>query len=439
MARSTLAGLVLVFAGLAMPAAPPPQASPQIKQAGVCSRCHVAQVLEWSAGTRHVSAGTTCQSCHGPSAGHVANERNQVKPDRLPQGDFAVAALCASCHGSGCPKTSQKTGCQSCHHPHALSNPDDRQLRQTAAIEAPGAVLYRTKMAEGERLASVRDWEKAREAFAAAGRARPNDRRAAARLSMAERRLHPERPGLEIVGDEFDPESGFPRRVRVSGLGMEMLLVPGGETDIGSDRWPEAQPVHTVYGEPFYLGKFEVTQKEWAALGMANPSAVKGDQLPVHGISWNDAQEWIVRLNRGTGGAFRMPTEAEWERAARPSGGVSLEDEAWFRANSAIAAGAPSGGFREAGAYAPRAVGLKRPNTLGFFDLRGNVGEWCSSLLRPYPYNSLDGREADTDRAALRAIRGGAFADSAEYLDPAFRHSERPGRRNPWVGMRLAR
>lgn len=431
MARSTLAGLIALLWPLLLGAQQP---SPQLKQAGVCSRCHVAQVLEWSAAAKHTQAGTACQSCHGASAAHVANERNQVKPDRLPRTAAEFTALCATCHTAGCPKSLKKTDCQSCHHPHALANPNDRAMRPSVA---PGSTEYRARWAAGEQAVARADWQAARDAFAAALRARPGDRRTAARLKMAERRLHPAAlPGLEIVGTEFDAESGLPRRVRVAGLGLEMRLVPGGETEIGSEAWRDAQPVHSVYVEPFYLGQFEVTQREWTALGLDNLSEMKGDALPVYGISWNDAREWIARLNARTpGAAFRLPSEAEWERAARLNTGADLEASAWYRANSAVGNAA---GFKESSAYAPRAVGQKRAGAAGFFDLQGNVAEWCASLLRPYPYDARDGREA-ADGDGLRAVRGGAFADSPEYLDPAFRHSERATRRSKWTGLRLAR
>ena len=156
--------------------------SPQLKQAGVCSRCHVAQVLEWSVAAKHVTVGATCQSCHGPSAAHVANERNQIKPDR-------PVPTCETCHAQGCPKTQKNADCQSCHHPHALSNPNDRQLRQSAAAPDPAIEAYKTKMAEGDRLAAIRDWANARAAYRAAKVARPNDRRATSRLQMSDR-LH---------------------------------------------------------------------------------------------------------------------------------------------------------------------------------------------------------------------------------------------------------
>jgi formylglycine-generating enzyme required for sulfatase activity len=437
MARSTLAGLIFFAAVLAAQQQPQESA---FRQAGVCSRCHVVQVLEWSA-SKHPAAGTVCQSCHGKSEGHVINERNEVKPDRLPHGDREVALLCANCHTAGCPKTSRTSGCSSCHHAHALSNPNDKQLRQTATVaEDPRQAEFRRHMAEGDRHVARQDWRAARGAFAAAARVMPDNRRAASRLRMAERRLNPAMPGLEILGDGFDPESGLPLRVRVKDLGIEMLLVPGGDVDIGSERWRDARPVHSVYGEPFYLGKYEVTQEQWSRIGMENPSPEKGASTPVYGISWKEAQQWIVRLNeRVPGGGFRLPTEAEWERAARAGRGTAgaLLEQAWYRENSASGPAGP-GGFRESTAYQPHAVGLKQPNAGGFFDLQGNVAEWCSSLFRPYPYDARDGRESK-DAEGLRVIRGGAFTDSAEYVDPAFRHGARPERRNYWTGLRLAR
>src|SRR5262245_24485214 len=94
------------------------------KAAGVCARCHVVSVLEWGI-SKHVAAKTTCQRCHGPSKDHVANERNEVKPDRLPRG-AQIAKTCTNCHDAGCPKTQQTVSCQKCHHVHALIDPAKR-------------------------------------------------------------------------------------------------------------------------------------------------------------------------------------------------------------------------------------------------------------------------------------------------------------------------
>jgi sulfatase modifying factor 1 len=433
MARSALAGLIFAASLLS---AQPQQQDSSFQQAGVCSRCHVVQVLEWSA-SKHTRAGPACQSCHGPSAAHVANERNQVKPDRLPQDGAAIATLCSSCHTKGCPNTRKQADCQTCHHSHALANPNDRQLRQTATpAEDPRVASFRAHMAEGELQVTRRNWGAARDAFFAAARLQPSHRRAASRLRMSERRLNPAIPGFDILGEDFDAESGLALRVRVKDLGIEMLLVPAGEIDIGSDTWANSRPIHAVDAAPFYLGKYELTQEQWSKVDLENPSPYKGPTLPVHGISWNEAQKWIGRLNaRIAGGKFRLPTEGEWERAARDGEG-DLAERAWFRDNSASASAA--GPFREASDYRPHAVGLKRPNGGGFFDMRGNVAEWCSSLFQPYPYDARDGRES-LNADGLRVIRGGAFTDSAEYLHPSFRHGDRPARRNHWTGLRLAR
>jgi formylglycine-generating enzyme required for sulfatase activity len=291
-------------------------------------------------------------------------------------------------------------------------------------------------MADGETAVAARQWTRARDAFQQALKIRPSDRRAASRLLMTERRLSPGIAGFEMLGEDFDAGSGLPMRVRVTGLGLEMRLLPGGDFDMGSDLLRASQPVHTVHIEPFYLATEELSQKLWNQLLNENPSVYKGDILPVHNISWQDARKAIEQLNARTPGAgFRLPTEAEWEYAARGSGQV-LADIAWYRDNAATA-GAKDG-FRESDAYAPRPVATRQPNRWGLYDLLGNVGEWCSSLLRPYPYDAADGRESLGD-AGLRAIRGGAFADSAASLDPALRHSERPTRRLPWNGMRVAR
>jgi formylglycine-generating enzyme required for sulfatase activity len=253
-------------------------------------------------------------------------------------------------------------------------------------------------------------------------------------LKACERRLKPGLPGFEIVSKDWDTRTGLPVEVRIAGLDIALVLAPGGEMDIGSDRFAGARPVHTVRVEPFYLGKFEVTQGEWKALMGSNPSAhqdkdfANPDRMPVEQVSWEDAQSFVRKLNeRVAGGGFRLPTEAEWEFAARAGESFSPEGlarVAWFNA--------------PAQAFAPLPVGSKQPNKLGLFDMQGNVWEWCSSIYLPYPYDASDGRESPTG-PGLRVLRGGGFADTADLLDPGMRHGERPQQRLPWNGMRIAR
>jgi formylglycine-generating enzyme required for sulfatase activity len=181
--------------------------------------------------------------------------------------------------------------------------------------------------------------------------------------------------------------------------------------------------VHQVRIEPFYLARHELTQDEWQAILGSNPSGHQGPSFPPTGrwpverLSWEDVQGLVRALNeRMDGGGFRLPTEAEWEYAARAEG----------ESNEAF------------GLSAPRPVEQGTPNRLGLFDLAGNVREWCSSRLAPYPFTAGDGRENLAD-SGLRVLRGGAFIEPAAWYDPAVRHGERPSRRLIWNGLRLAR
>jgi formylglycine-generating enzyme required for sulfatase activity len=410
------------------------QIDQQLKEAGVCARCHVVSVVEWGM-SGHRKAATDCVACHGSSRGHVADERNNVKPDRIPRA-AAIAALCATCHKAGCPQTRKTADCQTCHHVHALLDPNkppsskDERLQQLTLKWQASA----RHVAEGERLFKAEQWEKAQSEFQAALRDQPGNRVASERLKACERRLKPGLPGFEIVSKDWDTRTGLPVEVRIAGLDIALVLAPGGEMDIGSDRFAGARPVHTVRVEPFYLGKFEVTQGEWKALMGSNPSAhqdkdfANPDRMPVEQVSWEDAQSFVRKLNeRVAGGGFRLPTEAEWEFAARAGESFSPEGlarVAWFNA--------------PAQAFAPLPVGSKQPNKLGLFDMQGNVWEWCSSIYLPYPYDASDGRESPTG-PGLRVLRGGGFADTADLLDPGMRHGERPQQRLPWNGMRIAR
>jgi formylglycine-generating enzyme required for sulfatase activity len=429
--------IVLLLAALAAHAQNSTDPS-RIREAGVCSRCHVAQVLEWST-SRHTKASVNCQNCHGPSSAHVANERNEVKPDRLPHA-AAIAGLCQTCHAQGCPKTSRRDSCESCHHPHALFNPNQsKELQSVRFVEDTRLQQFETRLRQGERFIAGADWARARTEFEAALRLYPNHLHAGSRLALTKRRLAPGLPGFETIGDRFDADTGLPLRVRVTGLPIEMVLIPGGDVDLGDDNLPASRPVHTASLEPFYLATTELTQSVWLLLEQTNPSTHPGGKLPVHNVSWADGQRWIERLNtRVAGGGFRMPCESEWEFAARS--GTSEGDlavRAWFRENAASSA-ASAAEFRQMDAYAPRPVATFQPDRHGIYDLAGNVWEWCSTLLKPYPYDARDGRES-RDATGLRVLRGGSFIDSADYLNPAFRHAERPDRRQMYNGVRLAR
>ena len=386
----------------------------QLKSTGSCSRCHVASVLEWSV-SKHEKLGIGCIACHGESKGHIVDERNNIKPERIPRAS-AIAGLCATCHGDGCPKTKQKAGCQTCHHAHALLNPDSGKAPQDQRLNELSArwETWSRAMQEAERFYKQGSWQAARDAFRRASIQRPDDSRARARITACNRRLDPNVPGFETVGSEFDHETGLPKRVRVAGIGIEMVLIPGGEIDIGSNTLKSAFPVHTVRVEPFYLAKYELTRGQWNQSTSETYRDRQGDRLPASNISWDDGQAALKKLNASVAGSgFRLPTEIEWEYAARaglPFDPSTILRMAWFRE-----------GVDPVG---PHEVGTHDANAWGLHDMLGNVWEWCSDAAE------IPGH---------RILRGGGYADSAMYVDPAMRHSERADRRYRWNGIRLAR
>ena len=159
---------------------------------------------------------------------------------------------------------------------------------------------------------------------------------------------------------------------------IEMVFVKGGTfmmgatPEQGSDAGDGEKPVHSVTVSDFYIGKYEVTQAQWKAVMGKNPSHYKGENRPVERVSWYDIQKFIEKLNAKTGKRYRLPTEAEWEYAARGgnqskgykySGSNDIGSVAWYTNNS---------GDRT------HPVGQKQPNELGLYDMTGNVWEWCS-------------------------------------------------------------
>jgi formylglycine-generating enzyme required for sulfatase activity len=433
----------------------------ELAGAGVCARCHVTMSLEWGI-ARHSAITSTngervpgCTGCHGPSAGHIMDEENGIKPDRIPRGE-AIATLCIECHTKGCPQTGNTKGCQDCHDPHALVNPEF----DPAAVEAHAKQLatqqdtYKARLAEGEQLAQAQKWDAAGAAFRAALKENPASSRAAVALLMCERRLKPGIPGFKIAGGKFDAPSGLPSEIVLTNLGLSLVLVPAGSFDMGSEKHPDTVPVHTVNIAPFYLGKFEMTQAQWKTLMSTNPSFYQGEKFPqadtqpVEQVSWDDCQTMLVEVNKKTpGGGFRLPTEAEWEYAARAGAPEPLPTNqllrfAWLRDNSEPVLPAPpirsSMYLIGSGVIAmPHPVGTREPNPWGLYDMLGNVSVWCSTLFQPYPYTADDGREAAAG-AGLRVVRGANFADPADAADAALRHSDRPDRRFRWNGVRLA-
>lgn len=289
MARIWLAS---VIAALAPSGAWAQQANAALQAAGVCARCHVNAVLEWEM-SRHASAGNSCSVCHGASRAHVADERNNVRPDRLPRG-AQIAALCLSCHDAGCPKAQTSEACQSCHHVHALLDPS-RPASARPERENSTFTVFQSAMKAGERALALQDWRAAAVAFRRAAEVRP-DARVIQRFTLALRKLSPDLPGMRPLTSQTHPELGLPLEVEVSGHGVRMMLAPGGDVDLGDDSNPALRPAHTVSIAPFYVSV----------------------RLESRSSSWTEATRRVAALNRLVeGGGFRLPSEPELALAWR--------------------------------------------------------------------------------------------------------------------------
>ena len=223
----------------------------------------------------------------------------------------------------------------------------------------------------------------------------------------------------------------------VKGVAFTMMPVEGGSFMMGAtaeqqDPWDYEKPVHQVTLSSYYIGQTEVTQELWEAVMGSNPSNWKGDRLPVEQVSWNDCQEFITKLNQLTGETFRLPTEAEWEFAARGgnksmhyqySGSNTLDDVAWYAGNSDSKT---------------HAVASKQANELGIYDMSGNVWEWCQDYWGSYG-SSAQTNPTGPGSGSYRVYRGGSWYYSAGYCRTAYRFYYTPTNTLNFLGLRLAR
>lgn len=192
------------------------------------------------------------------------------------------------------------------------------------------------------------------------------------------------------------------------GISIDMVRVGAGTFTMGAthemeDPNSDEKPTHQVtLTNDYYIGKYEVTQALWKAVIGNNPSHFKNDNLPVENVSWNDCQEFLSKLNSITGKTFSLPTEAEWEYAARGgkkgrgyqySGSNKLSDVAWYYKNSK---------------KKTHPVGLKQANELGIYDMSGNVWEWCQDWYDKYSSSSQI-NPIGTTSGSCRVFRGGVL------------------------------
>ena len=225
--------------------------------------------------------------------------------------------------------------------------------------------------------------------------------------------------------------------------GIEMIFVKGGCYQMGDtfgDGQDFEQPVHEVCVGDFYLGKFPITQGQWkAVMGKGNNPAhfQKGDDYPLESVNWDDAQKFIQKLNEKTGKNYRLPTEAEWEYAARSGGkkekwaGTSDESElmkyAWYRRNAR---------------KKTHPVGRKKPNGLGLYDMIGNVSEWVEDAFKEEAYRLHSRNNPIIPFGVFRVLRGGGWSFDADVSRSASRNwwfSNNPKDILNITGFRVAR
>lgn len=223
---------------------------------------------------------------------------------------------------------------------------------------------------------------------------------------------------------------------KVKGVSFTMIAVEGGTFQMGATQEQKnadsnEKPVHVVKLDNYLIGETEVTQELWQAVMGMNPSTNKSDKNPVENVSWDDCQYFITKLNSLTGKNFRLPTEAEWEYAARGgnksrsyqySGSHNINDVAWHKGNSG---------------NKTHPVKTKQCNELGIYDMNGNVWEWCQDWYGEYE-NAQQINPKGKFSGNMRVYRGGSCNYEDKYCRVATRNSYSPNYRTGIIGIRVA-
>jgi formylglycine-generating enzyme required for sulfatase activity len=245
-------------------------------------------------------------------------------------------------------------------------------------------------------------------------------------------------PATEVFPDKVPPSNPKAGDVWTEPVsGMVFVWVPGGCYKMGCGIWSNdcydnETPVHKVCLDGFWIGKYEVTQGQWLQIMGSNPSTFKaGDDFPVETVSWYDAKTYIEKLNRQSGRTFALPTEAQWEYAAR-SGGRQEKFAGNNQAGSVAWYAGNSGGKT-------RRVGTKSPNGLGVHDMSGNVWEWCEDVYDKYAY-SKHGRNNPviTSGETGRVFRGGSWDADLRYIRSTIRGKFQAKIKYDRLGFRVA-
>ncbi len=295
---------------------------------------------------------------------------------------------------------------------------------------------------------------------------------------------------LAVPALVFAQQTQNPLTITVKGVSFKMIRVQGGTftmgatSEQGSDAYDWEKPAHKVTLSTYYIGETEVTQELWKAVMGSNPSEFKPKETnaarcsydafvadvqrlnakkpgsmhvptrqewdaamvttsgslkrPVENVSWEDCQEFIRRLNELTGKKFRLPTEAEWEFAARGgtksagykySGSNDINTVAWYTVNAYDKG-------KSSPDYGTHVVKTKKPNELGIYDMSGNVYEWCSDWYGDYT-DAAQTNPKGASSGSDRVFRGGSWRGSARNCRSSYRYNDTPDDRGYYLGLRL--
>lgn len=223
----------------------------------------------------------------------------------------------------------------------------------------------------------------------------------------------------------------------------ELVPIYGGDFYMGSmteiqPSWPYEYPLHVVRVQSFAIGKYPVTQAQWQAVMGDNPSAFINPQAPVENISWDDAQAYVKKLSEQTGQTYRLPTEAEWEYAAR-AGYSSRDQQPIWHFGDDVDALTRFAWVPENSKGTTHPVGLLEPSLFGVYDMYGNVWEWVQDCWHDDYVGAPQTSQAwEEGSCNWRVIRGGSWRHDAENARAAFRYASAPTAKNQYIGLRVA-
>lgn len=242
---------------------------------------------------------------------------------------------------------------------------------------------------------------------------------------------------INSTASAISTEITEPELTKTNSIGIDLVLISAGEFEMGAGDYSNSQimqPTHTVeIKNDFYIGKYEITQKQWNEIMDENPSTSKGRNQPVDQVSWKEAQEFISKQNKLENTTkYRLPTEAEWEYACRAGTTTAyffgddeteLGDYAWYIDNSEDET---------------HSVGQKKPNTWGLYDMYGNVFEWVQDdWHQNYKEAPTDGSVWDEPGSNPKVLRGGFWGSSAGNCISAERTSKYPTEEDTNIGFRI--